>query len=331
MSGESVLAFFKKTKSDPYQERFEVENDRRLFGCMGSGSVFGTVLAVYALSIQIIIPPFQGGHDPEKPEPPLWPRKPPGDETIRIRPPADYHGSLRARRTVKVHPGPAEANPQAPQPHTRKPALKEPGVLGVNVIGSKGGLSALRAYDLLPKAMRNVDLDKLDEVGTLTRTEGTRLTGRLGMQGNAYNEAYYTDGTGKGPGDGIVLPGLPKTRIPGTIREPEAIGKPIEIDQFQNTTSRSTASILAVIRSRSPGLRHLYNMHLKMRPGLAGKVTLRFAIAPSGQVVDVGLAGSTTDAPDFDAQVEEKVMSWRFEPVKAIGNDMVTVPFNFSE
>jgi outer membrane biosynthesis protein TonB len=48
-------------------------------------------------------------------------------------------------------------------------------------------------------------------------------------------------------------------------------------------------------------------------------------------VVDVGLAGSTTSAPEFDAQVIQKVMAWRFEPVKAVGNDMVTVPFNFSE
>ena len=58
---------------------------------------------------------------------------------------------------------------------------------------------------------------------------------------------------------------------------------------------------------------------------------MRFAIAPSGEVVDVGLAGSTTSAPDFDAQVVEKVMAWRFDPVKAAGNDIVTVPFNFSE
>jgi TonB family protein len=86
-----------------------------------------------------------------------------------------------------------------------------------------------------------------------------------------------------------------------------------------------------VIRSRSPGLRHIYNTFLKMQPGMAGKVTLRFAIAPSGDVVDVGLAGSTTSAPDFDAQVAHAVMSWRFDPVKAVGNDIVTVPFNFSE
>jgi TonB family protein len=64
---------------------------------------------------------------------------------------------------------------------------------------------------------------------------------------------------------------------------------------------------------------------------MKGKVTLKFAIAPSGQVVDVEVVSSSTEATDFDNQVVEKVKSWRFEVVKAKGNDIVTVPFNFSE
>lgn len=330
MSGETAFPVSGKSQRGAYQERFAIESDRRLFGCMGSGSIFGVILVTYALSIQILIPPF---HDPEPPDGTIeGPRWPEGPGVIRVKPPSDYHGRIRDRRLVKVHPKPGQPGQVAAAPKTRKPADKEPGSLGVSVIASlRNGLNAEGAYGLLPASIRNVDLNKLEEFGALTRTDKTRLGGRRGKQDHGFNEAYTQGGTGGDGGSGIELPKFTPDRIEGKPRQPESIGKMVEIDQFQNTTSRSSASILAVIRSHSPGLRHVYNTCLKMRPGLAGKITLRFAIAPSGQVVDVGLAGSTTSAPDFDAQIVEHVMAWRFEPVKAIGNDLVTVPFNFSE
>ncbi|HKP95194.1 MAG TPA: AgmX/PglI C-terminal domain-containing protein [Fibrobacteria bacterium] len=324
MSGESVSAFSRNKKRDPYQERFEVESDRRLFGCMGSGSVFGFSLAAYALTIQIVSAPIE--YTPPPGTEGHW-----RDPYFTVKPPINYHGKIKERRIAKVHPKPGQAGLQAGKPKTRKPA-KEPGSLGVSVIASMSRLNgAGGAYALLPKSVRDVDLDKLEAFGALTRTDATRLGGRLGKQDNGYDGGYNQGGTG-GNGEGnIEIPGFKEDPIPGKMRRPGSGTPVVEIDQFRNATSRSTASILAVIRSHSPGLRHLYNTFLKMRPGLAGKITLRFAIAPGGQVVDVGLAGSTTTAPDFDAQVKEKVMSWRFDPVKAIGNDIVTVPFNFSE
>jgi TonB family protein len=332
MSGENVLAFFRKTKTDPYRERFEIESDRRLFGCMGSGSVFGLSLALYALTIQIIPDPI-GGSGPGCidcggiPESPVWPKQP----EVRVIPPADYHGKTRDRGTVKHRAAPGQPYHEAPKPKTAKPAEKEPGTLAAQVIGSLRGKVGESAYDLIPGSVRHTDLNKLEEFGALTRTGETRLGGRRGMQSEGFDEGYFQGGTGNGGSVDVTIPGFPDASIPGIIKQPKEIGKPIGIDHFTNTTTRSTSSILAVIRSRSPGLRHIYNTYLKIRPGLAGKITLRFAIAPSGEVVDVGLAGSTTMAPDFDAGIASAVESWRFDPVKAIGNDLVTVPFNFSE
>jgi TonB family protein len=333
MSGENVLAFLRKPESDPYRERFEIESDRRLFGCMGSGSVFGLSLAVYALSIQIIVDPIGGGDPPcidciGKPEPPIWPKTPP---EIRLKLPTGYHGKLHGPDLAKRTSGPGKPGQEAPKPKTAKPAVKEPGTLVAKVIGSLRGTAGASAYDLIPKAVRNVDLNKLEEFGSLTRTGETRIGGRRGIQSTEFNMAYFEDGTGDGSNKGVTMPGFTGGAIEGEVRKPKEIGKPIAIDQITNNTTRSTSAILAVIRSRSPGLRHIYNTHLKTRPGLAGKITLRFAIAPSGEIVDVGLAGSTTMAPDFDADIVRAVKSWRFDPVKAIGNDLVTVPFNFSE
>jgi TonB family protein len=335
MSGEHVWAIFRKPKPDPFHARLEVESDRRLFGCMGSGSVFGSVLVAYALSIQIFPDPGERSVNP-RPEPPVWPRHR-HDEGIRVQPPANYHGSIRDRRMANAgahpHPGPGRAGHQPPKPHAVKPVAKDPGVLVAALIHSRGSSEGLGAYALLGEAVRNVDLNKLEQFGSLTRTDKTRISGRIGRQSNEYNEGYVQDGTGDGNGTGNELPGLPRpTGIPGAVKGPAGISDmTVRIGEAQGGTSRSSASILAVIRSHAPGLRHLYNTHLKLRPGLSGKVTLRFAIAPSGEVVDAGLAGSTTSDGDFDAEVMKKVLSWRFEPVKAPGNDIVTVPFNFSE
>jgi TonB family protein len=322
MSGESVLAFLKNPKRTPLEEQLGVESDKRLFGCMGSGSVFGIAFAVFALSIHVDV--YKDVFWEPKPE------DPGNHPHARILiPDESYHGPIKKRKIAKIHPKPGEPGSRAAKPKAVKPS-DNPGNLTAKVITSKRGLAGLSAYDFIPKAVKNIDLDKLSEFATLTRTSASRIGGRPGKQSNEYNEGYNANGTG-GDGRGIELPGWEKAEIPTEVKRPNKIGDPIEIDKFSATTTRSTASILAVIRSHSPGLRHVYNSFLKMRPGLAGKITLRFAIAPSGQVVDVGLAGSTTAAPEFDAQVVRKVMAWRFDAVKAVGNDIVTVPFNFSE
>jgi len=80
-----------------------------------------------------------------------------------------------------------------------------------------------------------------------------------------------------------------------------------------------------------PGLRHTYNKYLKKNPGFAGKIKLKFLIAPSGKTISVDIAGSTTGVGDFDAEVKNKVRRWRFEPISAKGNDTVIIPLTFSE
>jgi outer membrane biosynthesis protein TonB len=47
--------------------------------------------------------------------------------------------------------------------------------------------------------------------------------------------------------------------------------------------------------------------------------------------VELTIVGSTTGVSDFDQEIRDKVRTWRFEPVKGKSNDVVTVPFTFSE
>ncbi|MDB5049511.1 MAG: TonB family protein, partial [Fibrobacteres bacterium] len=104
-----------------------------------------------------------------------------------------------------------------------------------------------------------------------------------------------------------------------------------DIDMGQESGQRSTESILRVIRQHTPGLRHTYNKFLKTNPGFKGKVTMKFAIAPSGAIVELTIVGTTTGVAEFDSEIRDNVRMWRFEPVKGKSNDVVTVPFTFSE
>lgn len=122
-----------------------------------------------------------------------------------------------------------------------------------------------------------------------------------------------------GGGGGIA------TRAKGNIKTPSAR----DIDMGSGG-SRSAADIMKVVRQRTPGLRHIYNKYLKKQPGFSGKVTLRFTIAPGGDIISISVASSSTGFAEFDNAVKNTVKRWTFSKVKS-GNTTVTIPFTFSE
>ena len=87
---------------------------------------------------------------------------------------------------------------------------------------------------------------------------------------------------------------------------------------------------MKVVRQRTPGLRHIYNKFLKKKPGFQGKVTLKFTIAPGGEVISISIASSTTGYGEFDSSIKNAVGNWTFSKVKS-GNTTVTIPFTFTE
>ena len=132
-----------------------------------------------------------------------------------------------------------------------------------------------------------------------------------------------------GTGDGLAAllggGGGIATKAKGSIRTPDE--RDIKID---NGGSRSAAEIMKVVRQRTPGLRHIYNKFLKKKPGFQGKVTLKFTIVPSGDIISIAIASSTTGYGEFDADIKSDVSRWRFGKV-ASGNTTVTIPFTFAE
>ena len=213
-----------------------------------------------------------------------------------------------------------KGQPNAPQ--TR-------GVLKLLTAQTKTASAA--AYDLMKNQKFTKDIDKvLKDVAGLQTTGKTVLGGRRGKADGGFNEGYAEGGAG-GIGDGLAGlfgggGGGISTKAKGNIKTPSAR----DIDMGAGGGSRSAADIMKVVRQRTPGLRHIYNKFLKKKPGFQGKVTLKFTIAPGGEVISISSASSTTGYGEFDAQIKGAVSNWTFSKVKS-GNTTVTIPFTFSE
>lgn len=125
------------------------------------------------------------------------------------------------------------------------------------------------------------------------------------------------------------FPGYPpvKNMYKGHVKIPSLS----DIDlKNENGANRTASDVMKVFRQRTPGLRHVYNRYLKKNPGFQGKITLKFTIAPKGEITDVSIVSSTTQNRKFDAEIQQLVGSWVFFRVKS-GETTVTIPFTFTE
>ncbi|MDR0516745.1 MAG: TonB family protein [Fibromonadaceae bacterium] len=215
-----------------------------------------------------------------------------------------------------------KGKPNAPQ--TR-------GVL--KVLAAKTSKSSFSAYILMKNKDFAKDIDKvLKNVAGLQTSGKAELGERRGAATGGFNEGYTGGGTG---GIGDVLGGLIGGSSGGIGTAPKGTGalKPPnmrDIDLGGNDGSRSKADIMAVVNQRMPGLRRIYNQHLKTNSGLTGKVTLKFTIAPGGDIISISIVSSTTGDSKFDEAIKNAVQAWKWKAIKS-GNTTPTIPFNFSE
>ena len=147
---------------------------------------------------------------------------------------------------------------------------------------------------------------------------------------NRFNNGY-AEGGSDGIGDGLADllgggGGGIATKAKGSIKTPST--RDIEIEA--GSGCRSAADIMKVVRQRTPGLRHIYNKCLKEKPGFQGRVTLKFTIAPRGEIISISIVSSTTSFGKFDREIQNAVSRWTFSKVKE-GNTTVTIPFTFDE
>jgi TonB family protein len=308
---------------DPILSKMEVESDKRLGKFLGVFAILGGAFVGYALTIEVMIPVALYATTKE-------------DTSQVVMKLADVEKKKDDEQKKKLKNAPPKVRKKAGgggKPHGRGNPNAPVTQAALKLITSRTTSSSLSSYDLMNQKFAK-DLDKvINNVSGLTKTGNTRLGGRRGKVDGGWNEGYAVGGSG---GVDDLLGGLwggdagplgVKAKGGLGLKAPSAS----DIDMGQESGQRSTESILRVIRQHTPGLRHTYNKYLKTNPGFKGKITLKFAIAPSGSIVELTIVGTTTGVNDFDQEIREKVRTWRFEPVKGKSNDVVTVPFTFSE
>ena len=188
------------------------------------------------------------------------------------------------------------------------------------------------AYTLMNDQKFAKDIDKIIRNANVLRNSGkTQIGERRGKVDGGFNEGVASGNGGGIDGDLRNLFGAPgggfnNKAMKGNMKTPSVR----DIDMGSGGGSRSAADIMKVVRTRTPGLRHIYNKYLKKKPGLEGKVTLKFTIAPGGEVISIAVVSSTTGHGEFDNDIKNAVGRWTFSKVKS-GNTTVTIPFTFTE
>lgn len=209
------------------------------------------------------------------------------------------------------------------------------GVLGI-ISGQIKGKSVASA-DIFGKGGFATDIDAiLSGVGGL-KSGGSGGVGRKGVAGIGYGAGYGSGFGGSGAG-GIddLIGGLMGGDGGGGLDLKKRGSLNITSAEFMKgaalTGGRSKASIMRVVMQNIAALRHAYNKRLREKPGLKGKVTVKFAIDEYGKVIFCQVVESTMGDSDLESEIAGKIKRWIFEKIDKPGDvTEVVYPFVFSQ
>jgi TonB family protein len=209
------------------------------------------------------------------------------------------------------------------------------GVLGI-ISGQIKGKSVASA-DIFGKGGFATDIDAiLSGVGGL-KSGGSGGVGRKGVAGIGYGSGYGSGFGGSGAG-GIddLIGGLMGGDGGGGLDLKKRGSLNITSAEFMKgaalTGGRSKASIMRVVMQNIAALRHAYNKRLREKPGLKGKVTVKFAIDEYGKVIFCQVVESTMGDPGLEQEIADKIRRWIFEKIDKPGDvTEVVYPFVFSQ
>jgi TonB family protein len=213
--------------------------------------------------------------------------------------------------------------------------VTQQGVLGI-ISGRIQGKSVASA-DIFGKGGFASDIDAvLSGVGGL-KSGGDGGVGRKGAAGIGYGAGY---GSGFGGGAGGV------DDLIGNLMGGDGGGSALQLKQRGSlkltepsfasggalTGGRSKSSIMKVVMQNLAALRYAYNKRLREKPGLKGKITVKFAIDEFGKVLVANVVESSIEDSELEATVVDKIKRWVFEKIDKPGDvTEVVYPFVFSQ
>ncbi|MBO6935543.1 MAG: TonB family protein [Deltaproteobacteria bacterium] len=146
--------------------------------------------------------------------------------------------------------------------------------------------------------------------------DGTVGAGQYGTLGHGCRGGRCGEGTRYGSGVGGEMSRQGRTPPSMSIGQVEAIG------------TLSKEAIRRVINRHRNEVKFCYEQALQSRPDLAGRVTMRFMIAPSGAVQVAGVQSSSLGNQGVESCVTTAVRRWSFPQPEGGGSVMVTYPFS---
>jgi TonB family protein len=208
-------------------------------------------------------------------------------------------------------------------------------VLSNNIVGKDV------AGDIFGKGGFTEKIDAMIQgVGGL-KQGGKTSTGRMGAVGMGFGPGAGSSGFGgAGPGgfggyDGLMAPQADQIDLAPKRGPP--IGarlRPLVNIQERSGTligGRSKMEIMRVVMQNLSALRYAYNQRLREKPGLKGKITVKFVIDEFGNVMHCEVVESSMGDNPLETTVTGKIIRWKFERIDKPGDlTEVVYPFVFS-
>jgi TonB family protein len=213
------------------------------------------------------------------------------------------------------------------------PPTSPAGVMAGSVLAqANSDMGDMLGNDVDPNASNMIDV-------ILAGKGGMRGANATGKAGDGDNRMEGIGGAGLGVGGRSGF-GTGRGSIEGTMRTginshgPNGVAtrgivlppRPTDLELGGEAGSRSPESILRVIRTHVGGFRYTYEKALKERPDLGGKISLRFTIAPSGDITAIEVVSSSTGDAALDDQIKDKAKRMKFDQIE---NGNVTVTYAF--
>jgi hypothetical protein len=141
-----------------------------------------------------------------------------------------------------------------------------------------------------------------------------------------YGPSGFGPGNGPGIGDPLadLLPQDEGLLVLRPIRHSSTLGNMAALTESAGTKiyagGRSKSSIMHTVTDNLPALRYAYNRWLRVHPGAAGKITVKFAIDEFGNVIFCEVVNGTLPDKDLSEQVVTIVKTWRFGKIDKPGD-----------
>jgi TonB family protein len=155
--------------------------------------------------------------------------------------------------------------------------------------------------------------------------DGDRMAGIGGIGLGTGGRAGFGTGNG-GTRQGKMALGAGGNGNGVATRAKIAPPKPSDVELGGEAGSRSPESILRVIRSNIGGFQYSYQKYLRDNPNLGGKISLKFTIAPSGDIIQISIVSSNTGNGTLDDEIKDKARRMKFDQIEK-GNVTVTYAF----